>query len=133
MIRVHPNDPFCDDFYEIIPVLIPESILKLNLPLQKMGDAIMSFNTGLQMEKMVLTRDNAPIKIEVLELVKKEDDLYVKLSVHRNWNWNSTIFSMDIEKYLTKLKAKMTGYVIMDKESLEVDQLVIEGFNFVNS
>jgi hypothetical protein len=131
MTSVDPNDPYCDDFYEVIPVLIPESILKFDLPLRKMEDAIIGFNTRLQIEKMVLTRDDAPVKIEVLELLKREDDLFVKLSIHRHWFGNSTRFSMDMVKHISKFKAKMTGYIIMDRETSEVDQLVIEGFKFV--
>src|SRR4051812_4818103 len=110
-----------------VPILIPDTVLKLNIPLLVFESAIVKFNYDVKNQTLFLTVPNTDTRIaEIVEIRRTEmDDLELvvndlKFGGNRFW---------DVSKYVARLR----GIVFMNVETGSVDEFVIEGFNLMAS
>jgi hypothetical protein len=108
------------DILEIfIPIFIPDTILALNVPLRVMSEAIYNFNKKVMNEGLVLTENGETLgKVELI--IRFGDNLFLCTRIEDSW-----------ESRKEQLGARLMGYVIMNKESGVVEDLVIEGFTIL--
>lgn len=102
-----------------VPVFIPKSLLNLNVPEEMMMWAIEIFNERIKTDPLEFQHDNK-IKAKVIDLIREGDDLFLRIKC----------FDDDGYK-LDDWSATMIGYIVMNKNTGEVGDLVIEGFKWV--
>ena len=106
----------------LIPVFFPESLLKMDLPLGVMKTAIFNFNKKIEEGEELLIREHGVIQAKISCLLQTKSNLFMQLIVPKE----------NVRRAET-LKARLMGYVMMNKETTLVQELVIEGFTFVRA
>lgn len=102
-----------------VPVFVPATLLKLDVPEEMMLAAIHTFNERIKEEPMEF-RDNGKLKARVVDLNRTGNDLFLRFRC------------FDDDGYrLDDWAAKMIGFVMMNKNTGEIAEMVIEGFQWV--
>ena len=88
-----------------------------------MNNAIRVFNEKIKEEPISIQMGKDYFdKMVVSQIFHKRDDLFLEVIIP--FNKSSSI---------SRMRAKLMGYVIMDKSTGNVEDLVIEGFTFVKA
>ncbi len=101
-------------FYMRIPILIPTTFLSLNIPLKTLMEAIEDFNIEASKQRVNLKGGNGYIS----KIINESENLFLDIVL------------MGVELKPSVL-AKLMGYVIVNKATLAVEKLVIDGFEFI--
>jgi len=102
-----------------LPVFLPSSLIQLKIPEEMMTSAIQVFNEKIVEEPLELW-DGKNIKARVKTLRRIGDDLFLY------------IYCFDEDGYkLDNWVSKMIGYAVMNKNTGEIVDIVIEGFKWV--
>jgi len=114
------KDPYITELF--LPIYIPDSLIKLNVPFNIMNNAIEVFNKKNKEEPLSipLSSFKSYERMVVSQILRENDDLFLKVSI-------PSISTLSFPK----LRADLVGYVVIDKNSGDVEDLVIEGFKFV--
>ena len=103
-----------------LPVFIPESLLGLNVPWKIMNNAIWVFNEKIKEEPISVQMGKSDFdKMVVSQIFHKRDDLFLEVIIPSNKSLG-----------MPRMRANLVGYVVMDKSTGNVEDLVIEGFRF---
>jgi hypothetical protein len=104
----------------LLPIYIPDSIIKLDVPLNLMCKAIYVFNEKNKEDPLSVSLGYGKYDWErmvIFQIFQRKNDLFLEVSVPSN--------IIDI-----KLRAHLVGYVVLDKSTGKVEDMVIEGFRF---
>ena len=105
-----------------LPVFIPESLLGLNVPWKIMNNAIWVFNEKIKEEPISVQIGFSKSdfdKMVVSQIFYRSDDLFLEVIIPSNKSLG-----------MPRMRANLVGYVVMDKSTGHVEDLVIEGFRF---